>query len=101
MENIMTFWQKFGYFARGFWFGLLTTCCLFMWVRWGEQVDHMKERLPEVREYDAQQLPPGAKNLRGLGNRWIEFEMDVEGHPKTFIFRRGFGSQADIMIQVK
>jgi hypothetical protein len=97
----MSFWRKLYYWFVGFVFGMMMTCTLFVYARHSDETNALKERLPEVREIDAQQLPPGAKNLRGLGNRWILFEMDVEGKPQKFIFRRGqWRDQPDVLVHV-
>ena len=94
--------QSIGRGILPFCLGVMLAGVVLQWSHMQDQVNLMKERLPEVLEHDAQQLPPGAINLRGLGNRWILFEMEVHNDKKTFLFRRGhYRDQPDILTQIK
>jgi hypothetical protein len=53
-----------------------------------------QERMPGVTEEDVQQLPPGAKNLKSLGNRWLTFEME----DKTYYMHRASSTNLAPMI---
>lgn len=88
--------------------GVMVTLVATTYAHMQAQQDRLVERLPEVRECDAQQLPPNATNLRSLGNGWLLFDMDVNGDKKTFIYRRGYKSgqygtqdQPDVFTQIK
>ena len=97
-QKLAALWRAFVPFFVGFMLAIV----VFQYIHLMDENDRTKERLPEVREYDAQQLPPGAVNLRGLGNRWILFEMEVNHEKKTFLFRRGYTrDQPDVLTQVK
>ncbi len=97
----MSFWQKLYHGFWGFLVGSMLMCCLFTYTHGQSEADRLREQLPEVREVDAKQLPPGARNLKGLGNRWILFEMEVDGKPQKFIFRRAYyRDQPDILVHV-
>jgi len=75
-----------------FFFGLLFASVA--WISLGlylvvqEHKARFNNCLPGVQEIDIQSLPPNAKNVTGLGNGWIIFELDVHGQNKVFIFKR-------------
>lgn len=40
-------------------------------------------------------LPAGASNIKSLGNGWLQFQVDLAGYRRVFIYRRG-GSLAEL-----
>lgn len=67
---------------------ILGMACMGGYMLYHESKEN-KELLPGITEADTRQLPPGAKNFKSLGNRWLTFEMEDGKEVRQYYMRRG------------
>ncbi len=103
----MTMWDSIKKYLIGAGIAFLLMFGVATYLSLTSENEKLKEAQPNILVEDVEALPPGATNLKGLGNRWIIFDLEVGGQKKTFLFKKGSwdrnakGFHVDTITQIK
>lgn len=69
--------------------GMAASIGIFIYYEHERKALKLEEVSPGVRREQLEQLPPNSKNVVGLGNGWLQFELEVKGENKIYLYRGG------------